>query len=326
MSGAGPSPMVREQRSAGGASLLGTPPVGSRPRLARRFRRTIPRRWAGVAFVLPAAAYVGLFSLLPVVYGLYLSFTRYSPLRRTGPQFVGLTNYANLVGDPEFHSALWITVRYTVQVLVPLVIIALGLALLANRPFKGVGLFRSALYVPAIVSLTAVSMIWLWLYSQHGLINEILSALGLPSQRWLSEPDSALNAVSLMRVWKALGSNMVLILAGLQVIPKELYEAASVDGANARSQFRHVTLPGLRPVLIFVVTMDIVFLSQSFGELFVMTQGGPLGRTTTVNYLIYKQAFEYNQLGSAAAMAFVLFALIAGFSLISVHALRERTR
>ncbi|MEV1169898.1 sugar ABC transporter permease [Nonomuraea sp. NPDC049784] len=270
-------------------------------------------------FVLPAALYVVIFQLGPVLYGLVLSFSKYSPLKRSGPEFIGLDNYRTLLADPEFGSALLVTGRYVLQVLPFTVVIALGLAMLCNRPFRGVGFFRTAMYVPHIVSLTAVSMIWLWIYSDNGVVNELFGMFGLPEQRWLVSEDAALNAASAMRVWKALGSNMVLLLAGLQTVPRDLYEAARVDGANAWQQFRAVTLPGLRPMLTYVLAMDIIYLAQGFPEIFVLTQGGPYGSTTTVNYLIYTEAFQYNQMGSASAMAFVLFAFIAGLSIISIR-------
>lgn len=279
---------------------------------------------AGMLLVAPAALYVLVFQIVPVVYGLILSFTEYTPLQRGAPTFVGLQNYAALVGDADFRGALWVTARYTLQVLPVTIAIALVLALLANRSFRGVGIFRSALYVPHIVSLTAVSMIWLWMYSQNGLINDILGTFNLSPQHWLNDPSSALNGVSVMRIWKALGSNMVLLLAGLQTIPKNLYEAASIDGAGRWHLFRHVTLPGLRPMLIYVIATDIIYLSQSFAEVFVLTSGGPLRSTTTVNYLIYTEAFEYSNMGSASAMAFVLFAFIAALTLIALRGGRER--
>lgn len=299
-------------------------PTGRPPRLRRRSWSRV--QVIGAAFVAPAALYVLIFQLIPLVYGLALSFTRYSPLSRSGPKFIGGDNYSRLVSDPEFGKALLVTGRYVLSVLPLTVAIALGLALLVNRPFRGVGLFRSAIYIPHIVSLTAVSLVWLWMYSQNGLINEFLGFFGLHGQTWLLDEGSALNAASAMRIWKALGSNMVLLLAGLQGIGRELYEAARVDGANRRQLFRYVTLPGLRPMLVYVVAMDIVFLAQGFAEIFVLTQGGPLGSTTTVNYLIYTQAFQYNQLGSASAMAFVLFAFIVGFSALSIRAVMGKQR
>ncbi|QTE29187.1 carbohydrate ABC transporter permease [Pengzhenrongella sicca] len=301
-----------------GAAVAAAP---GRPR--RRRRRG---SFTGLWFVLPATLVIGVFTLIPVGYGLLLSFTEYSPLSRSGPEFVGLENYAGLLHDPQFRQSIGVTVRYTAQVLPLLVVLALALAVLANKPFRGVGLLRAGLYLPHIVSLTAVSMIWLWLYSRDGLVNEALDLLGLGSQRWLYEPDTALNAVSVMRIWKALGSNMVLLLAGLQAIPQHLYEAARCDGASAWQQFRYVTLPGLRTMLVYVVTMDVIYLSQSFAEIFVLTQGGPLGATTTANFLIYEEAFQANQMGGASAMAFVLFALIAGFSFVSIRAMAGRNR
>jgi len=299
------------------------PPAPSPARRRRRWSRTSV---FGLVFVLPAAVYIIVFQLIPVIYGLVLSFTTYSPLSRSGPEFTGVDNYTDLLGDAEFGNALLVTGRYVLQVLPITVVIALALALLVNRPFKGVGLFRSALYVPHIVSLTAVSMVWLWMYSQTGLINEVFASIGLGPQSWLLDSDSALNAVSAMRIWKALGSNMVLLLAGLQSIPKDLYEAAQVDGAGRWSTFRYVTLPGLRPMLVYVVAMDIIYLAQGFAEIYVLTQGGPLASTTTVNYLIYTEAFQYNQMGSASAMAFVLFALIVGFSVLAVRGVSGRQK
>ncbi|MEV0826630.1 carbohydrate ABC transporter permease [Nonomuraea rubra] len=297
-----------------------------RPATARSAGATTPRRWPrsrpalfGVLFVLPAALYVVIFQLGPVLYGLVLSFSEYSPIKRSGPEFIGLDNYRALLDDPEFGRALLVTGRYVLQVLPFTVVIALVLAMLCNRPFRGVGFFRTAMYVPHIVSLTAVSMIWLWIYSDNGVVNELFRLFGLSEQRWLADEDAALNAASAMRVWKALGSNMVLLLAGLQTVPRDLYEAARVDGANAWRQFLAVTLPGLRPMLTYVLAMDIIYLAQGFSEIFVLTQGGPYGSTTTVNYLIYTEAFQYNQMGSASAMAFVLFAFIAGLSVIAIR-------
>ena len=303
----------------------------------REERRTEPAkparksRWprtsvAGLFFVLPAALYIIGFHLVPVGYSLVLSFTSYSPLNRGGPTFVGGQNYTELFQDGEFGSALLVTLEYVLKVLPLLIVLALCLALLVNRPFRGVGVFRSAMYVPHIVSLTAVSMVWLWIYSDTGLINDLLRSLGLPQQSWLLQQDTALNAVAAMRIWKALGSNMVLLLAGLQSIPRELYEAVKVDGGGAIAAFRYVTLPGLRPMLVYVVTMDCIYLAQGFAELFVLTQGGPLGSTTTANYLIYQEAFQYNQMGAASAQAFVLFALIAGLSALSIRSIGGRQK
>ncbi|NIK54704.1 carbohydrate ABC transporter permease [Kribbella shirazensis] len=315
-------PTAEKVRPALVPERTGSPAPLRRGRLPRHVQSR--QRLFGMLFVLPAALYVVIFHLAPVLYGFYLSFTEYSPLGRSGPEFVGLDQYRELAGDADFGKSLLVTLRYVAQVLPITVVLALGLALLVNRPFRGVGLFRAGMYVPHIVSLTAVSMVWLWIYSDSGLVNEALGAIGLDPQRWLTEEDSALNAVSAMRIWKALGSNMVLLLAGLQSVPRDLYEAAEVDGAGPWGKLRHVTLPGIRPMLTYVIAMDVIYLAQGFAEIFVLTQGGPLGSTTTVNFLIYTEAFQYNRLGSASAMAFVLFAFIAGLTLLAVRATQGR--
>ena len=318
--------MVDFLSTAGVTASAAATPAGAgapRPPRRRRWRRT---QRMGLLFVVPAAFYTVVFQLGPVLYGLALSFTRYSPLQRGAPTFVGIANYTNLIGDADFGNALLVTGRYVLTVLPITIGVALVLAILVNRPFRGVGVFRTALYVPHIVSLTAVSLVWLWMYSPNGLINVVLSAVHVPAQEWLLHQSSALNAASAMRIWKALGANMVLLLAGLQGIARELYDAARVDGAGRWQIFRYVTLPGLRPMLVYVVAMDIIFLAQGFAEIFVLTQGGPLGSTTTVNYLIYSEAFQYNHMGSASAMAFVLFALIVGFSSLSIRSITGRQR
>jgi multiple sugar transport system permease protein len=290
----------------------------------RRRRRRSATRWVGVLFVLPAALYVAVYQLFPVVYGFVLSFTQYNPLSRSGPVFIGGRNYTDLLTDGNFGRALLVTGKYVLMVLPILLVVALALAILANQPFKGIGIFRSALYVPNIVSLTVVAVIWMWMYSPHGMFNNWLTGLGLPDQSWLLGEHTAMPAVAAMRIWKALGSNMVLLLAGLQTIPKELYEAAETDGAGWWARLLHVTLPGLRPMLTYVIAMDIIALAQGFVELFVLTGGGPLSSTTTVNYLVYNEGFEYNSFGSASAMAFVLFAFIAAFTFMMIHSMSRK--
>ncbi|GAA3971996.1 sugar ABC transporter permease [Actinomadura viridis] len=295
---------------------------GPRPR--PRGRGPARRRLlAGIAFTSPVIAYLAVFQLFPVLYGLYLSFTSYSPLDRGAPRPVGFGNYTGLLHSADFLRSLRVTAQFVAEVLPFAVGLALGLALLANRRIPGIGLFRAGLFLPRIVPLTAVSLIWLWMYSPDGWFNSLAAQIGLSPREWLLDEGSALHAVAFMRVWKALGGNMILFLAGLQAIPPVLYEAAKMDGAGAWARFRHVTLPGLRPVMVYVVTINIVYLAQSFAEIFILTGGGPLGSTTTTNFLIYQEAFQNNQFGSASAMAFVLFAFIFAFSFIAMRGMRR---
>jgi multiple sugar transport system permease protein len=290
-------------------------------RRSGRDRMSLERRMAvaGLALVAPAAIYTLIFGIGPLLYGLYLSFTSYDPLDRAGPRWHGLDGYREVLASPDFWRSLRVTIQYSLEVIPPAVMLALALAMLVNRPLRGIAVFRAMLYLPRIVSLVSVSLIWLWLYSRDGLFNAMGEWVGAGDTPWLTSPDHAIHSIAVMRIWKALGGNMVLFLAGLQNIPKELYEAAEVDGAGAWAKFRYITLPGLRPVMVYVVTINIIYIMQSFAEIYVMTGGGPLDSTTTVNLLIYREAFQYNRIGQASAMAFLLFALIFAFAFMNVR-------
>jgi multiple sugar transport system permease protein len=279
---------------------------------------------AGVLFVLPASLYIFIFNVVPLIYAFYLSLTSYDPLDKGGPKWHGLEGYADVLASDQFWNALRITAQYTFEIIPLAVVFALGLALLANRRMRGIGFLRGIFYLPRIVSLTAVSLIWLWLYSRDGFFNYIGTFFGGGDTPWLTAPDLTIHSLVIMRVWKALGGNMVLFLAGLQNIPVELYEAARIDGANSWNLFRYITLPGLRNVAIFVVTTNIIYLFQSFSEIWVLTKGGPLETTTTVNVLIYREAFQYNRMGQASAMAFLLFAVIFAFAYFNLRIMNRR--
>jgi ABC-type sugar transport system permease subunit len=279
---------------------------------------------AGFLFVLPASLYIFIFNVIPLIYAFYLSLTSYDPLDRGGPKWHGLEGYGEVLGSDQFWSALRITAQYTFEIIPLAIIFALGLALLANRRIPGIGLLRGIFYLPRIVSLTAVSLIWLWLYSRDGLFNYIGTFFGGGDTPWLTAPDLAIHSLVIMRVWKALGGNMVLFLAGLQNIPVELYEAARIDGANGWNLFRYITMPGLRPVAIYVITTNIIYLFQSFSEIYVLTNGGPLESTMTVNMLIYREAFQYNQMGQACVIAFLLFAVIFAFAYVNLRLMSGR--
>jgi ABC-type sugar transport system permease subunit len=263
-------------------------------------------------------------TVLPVVYGFYLSLTSYNPVQTTGPQFHGLEGYRRVLTSAEFWSAVWVTVQYAVGTLVIAVPAALGLALLVNGRFPGVALFRGLLYLPRVVSLVAVSMIWLWLYSQQGFFNYLLDVVGLGPVSFLTQESAALPSLIIMRAWKALGGGMIIFLAGLQTIPQDLIDSAAVDGAGRFRTFWHVTLPLLAPITTYVVVVDLIYLAQSFSEIYILTSGGPLGSTTVVNMLVYKEAFQNYQLGEASAMAFVLFALIFALAYVNIRALTGR--
>lgn len=273
-------------------------------------------------FLLPFLLLFVLFRALPVVASLALSFTEYDGLSR--PVWVGLANYQDILFGTEaatrlFWQSVVNTLYFTIGEVGLEMIIGLLLALLVNsRLLHARALWRTAYYLPVVTSMVAASMIWLWLYNpQAGLLNQVLELLGLPPLKWLSDPALAMPSIIIMAVWQGIGWSMVIYLAGLQGIPDTLYEAAMIDGANARQQFRYITLPLLAPVTLFVVIISCITALQVFSQVFVMTQGGPLNATTTVTLQIWTNGFRFFRLGFASAMSFLLFLVIAGISVLN---------
>jgi multiple sugar transport system permease protein len=275
----------------------------------------------------PALAVLGATFFLPIAASLILSFTDfdiYAVGRLDNVRAVGPRNYATLVSSPLFWLALRNTL-YFVLVGGPLSLFAaLGAALLLNAKlarFKG--FFRTIYFAPFVTTLVAVAIVWRYLYHPtYGLLNYGLGALGIGPVDWLGDPRWAMPAIIVMAVWKNFGYNMLILIAGLQAIPDELYEAAVLDGAGAWRRFRHVTLPMLGPTLVFVGLVTMIGYFQVFAEPYVMTQGGPLRSTTTMVLLMYEEGFRWWRMGYAAAIAFVLFALILGGMLVQ-RALRR---
>lgn len=283
-----------------------------------------PRLRTAALLLAPALLLLFAITVVPIFYGFYLSLTDYSPVDRGAPEFHGFDGYAKVLGMPEFWASLRITLTYAFGTLLLAVPLALGAALMVNGDFFGVKLFRTMLYLPRVVSLVAISTIWLWMYSQEGLFNHLLDLVGMSPISFLTDENTALASLIVMRAWKALGGSMIIFLAGLQAMPRELYEAAAIDGCGRWASFRHVTLPLLVPITTYVVVVDVIYLAQSFSEIYVLTSGGPLGSTTVVNMLIYKEAFENFRLGEASAMAFLLFCLILALSLLSMRTLTRK--
>ncbi|MEX2535057.1 MAG: sugar ABC transporter permease [Trueperaceae bacterium] len=277
-------------------------------------RLSAPAR-AGLLFILPALIYILLTQLLPVLYALYVSFTDYSPLNRGAPAWVGLENYRRMITSAEFHNALWVTLRFSGAVIVVNVVVALGLALLLEAASRALRWIQVILFLPIVTSVSAVSIVWLLIYDRgFGLLNQILNWLGLPDVGWLNTVAWALPSLVVMRVWRGAGWNTVIYRAALQGIPREVIEAARVDGASQIQMFRRILLPLLKPITAYIVIVGLISTLQTFAEIYIMTGGGPLGSTTTVGYLIYRQAFEYGQLGLACATSFVLFVVIFALS------------
>lgn len=258
-------------------------------------------------FLAPALLLLGTFVLYPMAYLTYLSFTSGS-FTRAGLHWVGLSNYRRLLSDPEFWQVLGNTVYFTIATVIPSILLPLGLAVLLDRvAFRT--LLRTAYFIPSVTSLVAVGLGFRWLFQTDGLVNQLLMALGGSAIPWLSSPVWAMPVLIGFSVWKQLGFNLVVFLAGLQTIPGNRYEAAALDGANAWQQFWHVTLPGLRPTLVFVTITTVIFTLRSFEQPYVITGGGPLNSTNLLVFYIYNQAFAQFDFGYAAAATTVLLAV-----------------
>ncbi len=289
-----------------------------------------PHRTAWL-FLMPALLVLGIFFLLPVIAALGLSLTDYDLYALANIhnlRFVGLHNYWALLHRPLFWTALGNTF-YFVAVGVPLSIgTSLASALLLNSPlarFKP--FFRTALFAPVVTTVVAVAVIWRYLFNtKYGLVNYGLSEIGLDPIDWLGNPHWAMPTIIAFAVWKNFGYNMIIILAGLQAIPPELYEAARIDGASAPRQFWHITLPMLRPTMLMVTILTVAGYFQLFAEPYVMTEGGPLQSTMSVLYLMYEDGFKWWNLGVASAVAFTLFAIIFAVTMLLLWFARRGER
>jgi len=273
------------------------------------------RERAAWTFVAPALFVLGVFLVLPICAALLLSFTDfdiYALANLDNLRFVALSNYVDVLKTPLFWKSLGNTVWFVALALPLSLATSLGAALLLNSPlarFKG--LYRTALFAPVVTTVVAVAIIWRYLFhTRYGLINYALGFIGIGPIDWLGDPHWAMPALVLFAVWKNFGYNMIILLAGLQAIPQDLYEAARIDGASRWRQFWHITLPGLRPVLLLVAVITIAGYFQLFAEPYVMTRGEPLQSTVSVLYFMYEEGFKWWNLGRACAIAFLLFALI----------------
>lgn len=290
----------------------------SRDRLPRLQHPLVP-----LLFLLPACMVLGAVVLYPALKALWMSLTDFNLI--TEPRFVGFANYARLWSDPAFWSALRNTLLYLAVVVPVLVVAPIFLALLVNRSLPGIAFFRAAIYLPVVTSLVISALVWKWVYEERGLLNHFLLATGLTRDpvAFLADPAHALFAVMAVTVWSGMGYYMVIYLAGLQAIPRHLYEVAEVEGVSRWRQTLHITIPLLRPSIAVVAVMSSISAMKVFEEVYVMTQGGPLDATKTLVFLIYESAFVEFEMGYASAIGVVLFALTLGLSLFNLRALKE---
>lgn len=276
-------------------------------------------RISAYVFIVPAVALLIAFLVVPMVYTVYYSVFRYQVMRPDNITFVGLKNYLELFQDSDFWQSLRNTLYFTVVVVPTQTVLALALALLVSKRFRGVSVFRTMYFSPQLTSMVVISVLWIVLYNSNpntGLINSLLVNLGMQPVNFLTNPKTAMNAIIFMSAWQGAGYQMMIFLAGLQGIPGEQYEAASIDGASRVQQFLYVTLPNLRGTIKYVIMITMIQAMKLFTQPYVMTQGGPENKTRTMVYYIYTQGFQKGNFGYACSVAAVFFVIVVTMSLI----------
>jgi multiple sugar transport system permease protein len=278
---------------------------------------------AGWALIAPALLHLCVFTIWPLCFVLVMAFYKW-PLLGDQREFTGLGNFTLLLHDRAFFHALANSALFTLGTVPVSLLAALALASLLAQPLRLRGLLRTLYFLPVVTSAVAVAMVFSWVYHpEFGLLNYGLGLLGIKGPNWLGDPRTALGALMLMSVWKGLGYNMVIYLAGIGAIPRELYEACALEGAGAWHRFWHVTVPLLKPTTAFLAITGVIGSFQVFTSVYTMTKGGPLRSTDVVVFHIYSSAFERFHLGYASAQALVLFAVILGATLLQLRLLRK---
>ena len=265
----------------------------------------------GFLFIAFPLAILGVFTFFPILFAFIISFYDWNLLIPDKP-FVGLGNYIELFQDDVFLIAVKNTIIYTIGVVPVQTLLALFLAFIMNQNIRGRTFFRLAFYLPAITSSVVTSIIFIWIYSKPGLLNYLLSLVGITGTDWLTNTKTALFAIMALNIWTTSGYFMISFLAGLQSIPQSIYEAAKIDGANQWQQFWRITVPMVRPVTYFVLVLGLIGCFQVFDQIFVMSAGGPVNSTTTMSYFVYNNSFRFFRLGYGAASAVVLAIIIFG--------------
>jgi len=274
-------------------------------------------KYAPYLFVAPAAVLLVLFFFIPFLESFVLSFQSYHN-DIYNPQWVGLQNYINLFNSPVFWKTLANTFIFLIGVVPLLVVLSLIVAILVNQKLMGIKIFRVILYLPVIVSIVVAGIAWKWIYADSGILNYIMSLVHLPSVGWLTDPKFALYSVMAVTIWKGLGYYMVIYMAALTSVPKDLYEACDIDGANTLQKHLTVTVPHLMPTITLVSVISSISAMKVFVEIYVMTQGGPLNASKTIVYYIYQRAFENLDMGYASAAGVVLLIIVMILSMLNI--------
>lgn len=283
----------------------------------RRFSLASKQAAFAYAIILPSLAILAVFRFLPMIEAFYLSLTQYDLVHQ--PKFIGIANFADLLKDPLFLKSARVSLAYVVFSVVPVLPLSLGLAILFNRSLWIKNLLRSAIFMPVVMPAVVMAVVWTFMYQQDGVINTLLGWVGIDPIAWLRSSASALWAVILIGIWRATPYYMVIFLAGLQAIPSDYYDAAKIDGAGAWASFWNITLPLLKPTTLLVIVMNVIVAMKVFAVPMIMTGGGPADATRVLPLFIYQTAFEFFDMGRAAAMSVFLFVAVMLFSFIQVR-------
>lgn len=268
-------------------------------------------------FLLPAGIVLLIFFFIPFFQTIGLSFLDYSN-NIYHASFAGLQNYVAILHNPVFYKVMLNTIIYLVVAVPVLAIIPLFLAILINQKIKGITLYKILIYLPVIVSIVVAAIAFKWLYAEQGILNYLLNVFHIHSIGWLTDPKYAIYSVIIVTIWKGIGYYMMIYLAALMSVPKELYEACDIDGAGFFTKHLTVTIPHIMPTIALVTTISSISAMKIFAEIYVMTKGGPLNSTKTIVYYIYEKAFENLDLGYASAMAVILLIIVMAFSLVNI--------
>jgi multiple sugar transport system permease protein len=271
-------------------------------------------------FILPSLIGFAVFYAYPAVRGLWISFTNWDLLGT--PRFIGFANYQKLLTDPQFWHSLWVTLYYVLLNIPLQTALALGIAVLMDRLTQSI-FVRGVLVLPWLIANVVVALLWLWLLDPSlGLVNQILGWFGIPPQPFLGSPSQAMPSIAVINIWRHVGYTALLIFAGLQTVPKDVYEAGAIDGATERRMFWSITIPLLRPVLVFVMVTTVIGSFQIFDTIAITTQGGPVSATRVIYWYIYEFAFNRFQMGYATAVAVVLFLILITITIIQLRYFR----
>jgi len=302
----------------------GAPSKDGGTRLRRGQRRglsVLHERRAGSALSALAIALFAIFWVLPLIATVVLSFTKYD--LANPPEFVGLANYERLLTSESFWASLRVTLVFTVLAVIPTLALALLVALPLTKPSRYVGFMRALLFIPAVMPLVASALVFQVMYQSGGVADRIVGLFGIPEQPWLNSPDLALYSILIMVIWKYLGLYVIIFIAGLQGIPRNLYEAAALDGARGLRTFIFITIPQLRRTLLFTIVIGVTGAVQSFVPVYLLTKGGPIDSTMVLPMYLFNNAFSYSKFGYASAVAVVLLLLLLAFAFLQFKLVDE---